>query len=87
MLKMFHGRWKYLNYYFNGDLRAQLGRRNWKSKQVRPEEPDQKASDKLENERIVWLYLRDPDGENNKIGQRVKLGPDKERFPVLRERG
>lgn len=52
---MFHGRWKYLNFYFNGDLGAQLGRRNWKSKQVRPEEPDQKASDKLENERIVWL--------------------------------
>lgn len=53
MLKMFHGRWKYLSFYFNGDLGAQ-GRRNWKSKQVRPEEPDQKAS-KLENERIVWL--------------------------------
>lgn len=52
---MFHGRWKYLNFYFNGDLGAQLGRRNWKSKHVRPEEPDQKASDKLENERIVWL--------------------------------
>lgn len=55
---MFLGRWKYLNFYFNGDLGAQLGRRNWKSKHVRPEEPDQKASDKLENERIVWLQVK-----------------------------
>lgn len=55
-LKMFHGRWKYLNLNFNNSQGQIQGRRNQKYKQIRLQEPEQNAYNKLRTE-----------GENNLV--------------------